>query len=194
MISTTKSAYILSSKMKKLILIGGVLAGGKSTFSHMVAERFGISVVNKDRLKEILGDNIPTADREENKKLSVIAFELMLYLIDGEGNTLILESNFKDYELKTLSEKCSKIGCEVLSIIFDGDDAILHSRFNKRLSENRHPVHKSQDFTELAVFTETLNELRSAKYPGEKIIVNCTDFSYQNDENLYFKIEEFLND
>ena len=30
--------------MKKLILIGGVLAGGKSTFSHIVGERFGISV------------------------------------------------------------------------------------------------------------------------------------------------------
>ena len=61
--------------MKKLILIGGVLAGGKSTFSHLVGERFGISVVNKDRLKEILGDNIHTSNREENKKLSVIAFE-----------------------------------------------------------------------------------------------------------------------
>ena len=83
--------------MKKLILIGGVLAGGKSTFSHLVGERFGISVVNKDRLKEILGDNINTANREENKKLSVISFELMLYLIEGEGSALILESNFKDY-------------------------------------------------------------------------------------------------
>ncbi len=180
--------------MEKLILIGGVLAGGKSTFSHLVGERFGVSVVNKDRLKEILGDNIHTSNREENKKLSVISFELMLYLIEGEGDSLILESNFKDYELQILSEKCSEIGCKVLSIILDGDDDVLHSRFIKRLLENRHPVHKSQDFTELSAFVDTLNELRSATYPGKIINVNCSDFSYQNDEKLYIEIEDFLND
>lgn len=179
--------------MKKLILIGGVLAGGKSTFSHLVAQRFDVTAVNKDRLKEILGDNIPTANREENKKLSVISFELMLYLIEGEGNALILESNFKDYELRELTDKCLLLGCDVLSIILDGDDKILHSRFNKRLSENRHPVHKSQDFTELSAFTDTLNELRRAEYPGEIIRIDCTDFSYQTDEKVYKKIEEFLN-
>lgn len=179
--------------MKKLILIGGVLAGGKSTFSHMVADRFGVSAVNKDRLKEILGDNITTANREENKKLSVISFELMAYLVEGEGNALILESNFKDYELKELSTKCKALGCEVLSVILDGDDSVLHARFNKRLSENRHPVHKSQDFTELSAFKATLDELRGAEYPGEVIRVDCTDFSYQTDENIYKKIEEFLN-
>ena len=178
--------------MKKLILIGGVLAGGKSTFSHLVGERFGVSVVNKDRLKEILGDNIPTANREENKRLSVISFELMLYLIEGEGEALILESNFKDHELRMVEEKCSRLGCDVLSVIFDGDDVILHKRFNKRLLENRHPVHKSQDFTELSPFVETLDELRRVNYPGEQIFVNCSDFSYQNDETIYLRIEDFL--
>jgi hypothetical protein len=53
-------------------------------------------------------------------------------------------------------------------------------------------VHKSQDFSELAPFVETLNELRSASYPGCIINVDCSDFSYQNDKNLYFEIEKFL--
>ena len=179
--------------MKKLILIGGVLAGGKSTFSHIVGERFGISVVNKDRVKEILGDNIKTANREENKKLSVIAFELMSYLSEGEGDALILESNFKDYELNELKEKCNASGCDVLSIFLDGDDAILHARFLKRLGENRHPVHKSQDFSRLEDFTATLNELRAAEYFGELVRVDCSDFSYQSDEVLFDKIKVFLN-
>ena len=179
--------------MKKLILIGGVLAGGKSTFSHIVGERFGISVVNKDRVKEILGDNIKTANREENKKLSVIAFELISYLAEGEGNALILESNFKDYELNELKEKCNASGCDVLSLFLDGDDAILHARFLKRLGENRHPVHKSQDFSRLEDFTATLNELRRAEYFGELVRVDCSDFSYQSDEALFDKIKVFLN-
>ena len=75
--------------MKKLILIGGVLAGGKSTFSHILGKKFNIPVVNKDRLKEILGDNIPTKNREENKKLSKISFDLMMYFASVEGNALI---------------------------------------------------------------------------------------------------------
>lgn len=179
--------------MKKIILIGGVLAGGKSTFSHIIGERFGVSVVNKDRVKEILGDNIQTANREENKKLSVIAFELMSYLAEGEGDALILESNFKDYELKELKAKCDASGCDVLSLFLDGDDATLHSRFIKRLGENRHPVHKSQDFSRLEDFTDTLNELRRADYFGEIIRVDCTDFSYQSDEALLEKIKVFLN-
>ena len=179
--------------MKKLILIGGVLAGGKSTFSHLVGERFGITVINKDRLKEILGDNIPTANREENKKLSVISFELMMYLAGCEGDALILESNFKDYELAELSRLVSKHSIDVLSLFLDGDDRVLHARFNKRLGENRHPVHKSQDFTRIEDFTAVLDELRRAEYPGEVILVNCTDFSYQSDEDLLGKIKVFLN-
>ena len=179
--------------MKKLILIGGVLAGGKSTFSHLVGERFGITVINKDRLKEILGDNIPTANREENKKLSVISFELMMYLAGCEGNVLVLESNFKDYELAELRAFASEKGIDVLSIFLDGDDATLHARFNKRLSENRHPVHKSQDFTRIEDFTATLDELRLAVYPGELVRVDCTDFSYQTDEGLYERIKVFID-
>ena len=178
--------------MKKLILIGGVLAGGKSTLSHIIAERFSIPAVNKDRLKEILGDNIQTANREENKKLSVISFELMTYLAGCEGDALILESNFKDYELDALSVLIEERGIRVLSIFLDGDDSVLHARFNKRLNENRHPVHKSQDFTRIEDFTATLNELRAARYPGEIIKVDCTDFSYQTDENLLTRVKVFL--
>ena len=178
--------------MKKLILIGGALAGGKSTFSHIVGERFCTPVVNKDRLKEILGDNIPTSNREENKKLSVISFELMMYLAGCEGDALILESNFKDYELRELSGLIADKNISVLSIFLDGDDRVLHSRFNKRLGENRHHVHKSQDFTRIEDFTATLDELRAATYPGEVIRVDCTDFSYQSDEKLLEKIKDFL--
>ena len=179
--------------MKRLILIGGLLAGGKSTFSHIVGKRFNVPVINKDRLKEILGDNIPTANREENKKLSVISFELMTYLMGCQGDALVLESNFKDYELREITTLTEAQGTDVLSIFLDGDDATLHKRFNKRLNENRHPVHKSQDFTRLEDFTATLDELRRAEYPGELITVDCTDFAYQTDEGLYARIKEFLN-
>ena len=81
--------------MKKLILMGGDLASGKSTFANMLGEELGILVINKDNLKEILGDTIKVTTREENKKLSVISFDLMCYLLKkNQKDTIILESNF----------------------------------------------------------------------------------------------------
>lgn len=179
--------------MRKIILIGGVLAAGKSTYANILKERFNLTVVTKDRLKEILGDNIYVENREENKKLSVICFDLLKYLLECNMTTIVFESNFKDYELITLQNICKELNYEALSLIFDADNEILHKRFIKRLDENRHYVHKSQDFTDINDFIPVIDHLRYAPYFGEIIKVNCNDFSYQTDECLFETIEEFLN-
>ena len=178
--------------MKKLILIGGVLASGKSTYSMILKEKFKINVINKDRLKEILGDNICVKNRDENKKLSVICFDLMKYLVFTNESVLVLECNFKDYELIELKKIVDKLNYEVLSIVFDAKNEILHERFLKRLNENRHYVHKSQDFTNIEDFIKTQDELRNAPYFGNIINVNCDDFSYQDDSLLLQQIDEFI--
>lgn len=179
--------------MKKLILIGGVLASGKSTYSQILKEKYNLTVVNKDRLKEILGDNFFVETRKENKKLSVVSFDLMNYLLECNEGVLVLESNFKEYELKVLKEKCGRLNYDVLSIVFDAKDEILHSRFLKRLNENRHYVHKSQNFENIEDFIPTLNELRNAEYFGKILNVNCDDFTYQQDKKIFTVIEEFLD-
>ncbi|MDE7206241.1 MAG: deoxynucleoside kinase, partial [Lachnospiraceae bacterium] len=56
--------------MKKLLLITGDIAAGKSTFSKILSERYGVAVFQKDTVKEILGDHIGFHNREENKALS----------------------------------------------------------------------------------------------------------------------------
>lgn len=178
--------------MKKLILIGGVLASGKSTYSMILKDKYDLNVINKDKLKEILGDNIYVTNREENKKLSVICFDIMKYLIESNQGILVLECNFKRYELEELKELCTKLDYEVMSLVFDGSNEILHKRFLTRLNKNRHYVHKSQDFTLIEDFIQTIDELRNVDYFGEIINVNCDDFSYQNDEDIFKKIEEFI--
>ena len=178
--------------MKKLILIGGSLATGKSTYANILKDKYNLLVINKDNLKEILGDNIYVETREENKKLSVISFEIMKYLVLKNMDVLVLESNFKDYELRELETICNETDIKVLSIIFDGNSNILHKRFLERLNMNRHYVHKSQDFSNINDFINTLDELRNAKYFGNIIKVNCDDFSYQENCELFNKIEEFL--
>ena len=179
--------------MKKLILIGGDLASGKSTFANILGEELGILVINKDNLKEIIGDTIITKTREENKKLSVISFNIMCYLLKkNKDNIIILESNFKPYEMEILKDLVNEYNYKVLSLVLTGNNDILHERFQKRLNENRHYVHKSQDFTNISDFIKTLEELRSVNYIGEVINIDSSTFEYQNNTLLMDKILNFV--
>ncbi len=42
--------------MKKLLLITGDIAAGKSTFSKILSARYSAAVFQKDTVKEILGE------------------------------------------------------------------------------------------------------------------------------------------
>ena len=179
--------------MKKLIIIGGDLASGKSTYSNILGERYNLLVVNKDNLKEILGDTIIANNRHDNKRLSKISFDIICYLVRKNKETLVIESNFKPYEMEDLKKITEELGYDVLSIVFKGDNVILHDRFIKRLDEKRHYVHKSQDFTNIEDFIVTLEELRSTKYIGEIINIDSSNFDYQKDLSIFAKIDTFLN-
>ena len=179
-------------KRPKLILIGGDLAGGKSRFSNILGDKFNLLVINKDNLKEIAGDNFFAENREENKKLSKLSFDIMKYIIYKNKNALVLESNFKDYEMEELDSICKDLNYDVLSFVFKGDDKVLHKRFLKRLNENRHYVHKSEDFSKLEDFSLMLEGLRKVKYIGKNIFIDCTNFKYQEDEELFNVVAEFL--
>lgn len=180
--------------MKKVILLGGVLAAGKSTYAQILKEKFNITTITKDRLKEILGDNIYAKNRAQNKALSSACFDIFKYLIKQCTCNLLFECNFKPQELVLLKALCNENGYKVLSIVCDADNEILHQRFIKRLGDNRHYVHKSQDFTDINDFIPVLDELRSAPYFGQIIRVNCNDFTYQKDQALLDRIARFLND
>ena len=66
--------------MKKLLLIMGDLATGKSTFANMLSERYNTVLFCKDPIKENLGNSFGYSNRAENLKLSHATADL-LYLI-----------------------------------------------------------------------------------------------------------------
>lgn len=66
---------------KKLLLIMGDLACGKSTFANLLSMRYDTNVFSKDSIKEVLGDTIGFANREENLKLSRATIELMFFFV-----------------------------------------------------------------------------------------------------------------
>ena len=65
--------------MRKVIIITGHLAALKSTISKSLSSDFKIVVLNKDTIKEVLGDTIGFSNREDNLKLSKATFEIIKF-------------------------------------------------------------------------------------------------------------------
>ena len=182
--------------MNKLLLIMGDLATGKSTFSGVLSKRYDINAFNKDTIKEVLGDTIGFANREENKKLSKATMELMIFLYSEFAKLekpLILESNFHTAELERLYEIADANNYEVLILVLRGDVEILYKRYLNRMhNENRHPVHLSTTLDIFEDFKGYTEWSRKEEIKGTVLEINADDFSYQTDEVILAKIDEFF--
>lgn len=184
--------------MKKLLLIMGDLATGKSTFANILSMRYETNVFFKDSIKEVLGDTIGFSNREENKKLSSATMELMFFIFSefGKlGKNLILESNFHTVELERMHRIASENNYEVLTLVLRGDVEILHKRYLNRMhNENRHPVHLSTTLDVFDDFKRCTDYLRSEEILGNIIHIDADDFSYQTDIDILEKIDRFMRD
>ena len=182
--------------MKKLLLITGDLATGKSTFANILSKRYDTNVFFKDSIKEVLGDKIGFANRKENKKLSNVTMELMFFIFEEFGKlnkNLILESNFHTTELERLHKLAFKNNYEVLTIVLRGNVEILYKRYlNRMYNENRHPVHLSTTLDVFDDFKGYTEYSRTEKILGNVVYVNADDFSYQTDNKILRKIDEFM--
>ena len=174
----------------------GDLATGKSTFANILAKRYDTSVFCKDTIKEVLGDTIGFANREENLKLSKATMELMLFMFSEFAKLekgLILESNFHTMELERFHQIASENGYDVLTLVLRGDVEILHKRYLNRMSnENRHPVHLSTTLDVFEHFKGYTEYSRMEEIPGNIIEICAGEFSYQTDVELMKKIDDFM--
>lgn len=182
--------------MKKLLLIMGDLATGKSTFAHILSKRYDTNIFFKDSMKEVLGDTIGFSNREENLKLSKAAMELLFFLFAEFGKlnkNLILESNFHTEELERFHKMADGMGYEVLTLVLRGDAEILHKRFLNRIyNENRHPVHLSAKVMAFDEFESYIVQTRKERIPGRTININADSFAYQTEDALLKCIDEFM--
>lgn len=182
--------------MKKLLLITGDLATGKSTFSDILSKRYDTVVFMKDTIKEVLGDTIGFANREENLKLSKATMELMIFAFaefTKLDKDLILEANFHKVDLERLREIATAHNYEVMVLVLRGDVNILHKRYLNRIhNENRHPVHLSTTFDVFEDFKKYVETSRNEEITGNILEIDANDFSYQKDETLLAEIDRFM--
>jgi predicted kinase len=137
----------------KIILLAGIPAAGKSTFSRLLSKRLSIPCFNKDVIKEVMADgfgkeNVDLLNRD--KKASVATFMLMLHVAEQflrTGNACILESNFQKHyplpvtESQRIENLLVKYDCKCLTFLFKGDLDVLGERYFNR-DDERHWVHE----------------------------------------------------
>ncbi len=182
--------------MKKLLIITGDIAAGKSTFSELLSKRYSIVAFQKDAVKEVLGDSIGFHNRKENKRLSDATIEIMHHIFSKvavTGNSLILEANFHEAELKKLHAIAHENEYDVLTLVLRGDAEVLYERYLFRMNrENRHPVHLSTSLHIKEDFIRTAEWIRSEKVIGDTLMIEATDFSYQEDPAILNQVDTFM--
>lgn len=181
--------------MKRLLLITGDLATGKSTLAAMLSERYGCPALCKDRIKELLADRIGFSSREKNLKLSQATVEIMSHLFDQltiSGCDLILEANFRQSEMAALQKIATEKGYEMLTLVLRARVDILYKRFINRIeNENRHPAHIS-GFDGYESFKAYIEAAREEQPRGASLEIAADDFSYQRDMSIMGEIDRFF--
>lgn len=171
--------------MNRLIIITGDLASGKSTLAFTLSNKIHITCLSKDKMKEILSDDIGFTNRAENVRLSHGAVNEMIYCFEQSakvGADMILEANFHTMELALLSRLVNKYNYQACLIYVTGDKKLLYERFLQRVP-TRHRAHLSLGLTEsFEKFEEYIDGLRK-----EDLIfpVNRLDMTSLNEEEEY---------
>lgn len=131
--------------MSYIIILTGIPASGKTTFSKYLSKELGIPVISKDYIKEILYDDLGFQSRAEKVKLGVASMNIMYGLAEESmkiGALVILENNFENSSKPKLIEIIKKYNYQVINIRFEGDITVIFDRFVKRdRSDERHIGH-----------------------------------------------------
>ena len=149
--------------MKKVVLITGDLAAGKSTLADNLSKTTGFTCIKKDSVKEIICDSVGFSTREENRRISVSAVNSMIYFLEQTlkvGREIILEANFRLSEILKIKELVEQYQSKLFIIYLTGDTEVLYKRFLSRVP-TRHRAHLSigldKDYQK---FVDYINELR----------------------------------
>lgn len=190
------------------ILVTGIPAAGKSTMAEVLAEHFGLPVISKDKMKELLYDTIGFCSREEKVKLGIASMNVMYYMAEQfmkRGQAFILENNFENVSKEGLLEILEKYSYKAITVTLTGDYKKIYQRFLKRNdSPDRHRGHVVNDcypekiqnnFVAPIPYESFVNGIMNRGMDkfvanGPHIILDTTDFARIDKEKLLQKIAD----
>lgn len=176
---------------KVLIIVTGMPGTGKTRFANYLSDKLQISLICKDKLKEIIWDKLHY-DASETQKYGGLAYDLSFHFCEmlmKSGQAIIFESNFNTCP-DILKSMVNKYGYKVITILFDGNAHVIHKRFVERDStEERHPGLVSDGrFNNFEFFMKATQACRDFDYGDLKLTVDTTDFSKVYYDDIIAKI------
>ena len=171
---------------KKIIIIAGYCATGKTTFAANLSQKLGIPYFSKDLIKIALSRSFPVESRADSKRLSAIAFDAMAFTVERfmeVGLPLIIEANFVMREnhngLKegdALLSLITHYGYRSLTYIFLGDLSTLYKRFSVRdVLPERGVANKMWGEYTFENYTRDNVHLNEFNIGGEIVKIDATD-------------------
>jgi 2-phosphoglycerate kinase len=180
--------YPEGNMSKKIIVIGGYLAGGKSSFALTLSKELNVPYIIKDTFKIKLCSNIEILNREEKSRFSVVTFDAMMYVAERLMETcfpIIIEGNFVPKGIKKMDEAgvikalIDKYGYRSLTYKFIGDTKILHKRFNDREKRAERGWVNQVDESEISYdkFDLWCHNMDAFDVGGKAVTIDTTDFN-----------------
>jgi predicted kinase len=127
---------------RRLVIVAGAPATGKTTLARAIGDALGLAVVTKDDMKEALAEPFATGDLAWSRRLGSAAYEALFTVADrilAAGHGLVLESNFRrgmaDRPLRALAELAPTV-----VVVCRTPDALRRERYEQRAG-SRHRVH-----------------------------------------------------
>ena len=192
------------------ILVTGIPASGKSTMAEFLAERLRLPMLSKDKIKEILFDDVGFASRSEKVALGISAMTILYYTarqLMKCGRPFILENNFENVSKEGLLTILKKYKYKAITVTLTGDYKIIYQRFLERNRDpGRHPGHVVNDCypgskeinspvqISYESFVEGITQrgMDSFTANGPQIILDTTDFGRLDREDLVRRIQDIV--
>ena len=187
---------------RKIIIIEGYLASGKSTFALRLSRSLHVPYLIKDTFKMALCRSVSVANRAESSAFSAVTFDGMLYVAERmleTGSPIILEGNFvpagvkKVDEARAIKDLIDAYEYAALDFKFTGDTRVLHRRFLEReKTAERGEVNKIGEDVPYDTFRQWCRNLDGFDAGGEIVGVDTTDFSTVDFETYIRLAQEFM--
>ena len=118
--------------MKRLILVNGVPASGKSTVARAIARSTGWPLLTLDTVKEAFFAHLGTGDRDYNRMLGKASYQAMFALIGDwpEGATAIIDAWFGFQPMEVLQQHLARAGdCRAAEIWCHAPPDVIGERY-----------------------------------------------------------------
>lgn len=134
--------------MKRVVLVNGVPASGKSHVARIIATRFAMPLASLDGIKEAFFDHLGTGDREYNRKLGRASYQAIWSMVEASPPEVVfvIDAWFGFQPRDVLEGYLARAGViRPIEIWCHAPPAVLAERYRAR-SGKRHAGHPGESY------------------------------------------------